>query len=133
MNEVDTKHRERKEKREREKKNCTKIAEHAKIAEQAGACCLIVSDPSQQGISRMPNLFLIKEIKRVVSIPLMVRARVGHFFEAQFLEAIGVDYIDERRISSIALANEDNFIPLLLLHLWTISIPLLLLQMRTIS
>nr|POE82384.1 pyridoxal 5'-phosphate synthase-like subunit pdx1.2 [Quercus suber] len=81
----------------------------------------------------MPNLSLIKEIKRVVSIPLMVRARVGHFFEAQFLEAIGVDYIDERTISSIALANEDNFIPLLLLQLRTISIPLLLLQMRTIS
>nr|POE84648.1 pyridoxal 5'-phosphate synthase-like subunit pdx1.2 [Quercus suber] len=56
----------------------------------------------------MPNLFLIKEIKRVVSIPLMVRARVGHFFEAQFLEAIGVDYIDESE--AIALVDEDKFI-----------------------
>ncbi|KAM3699794.1 pyridoxal 5'-phosphate synthase-like subunit PDX1.2 [Castanea sativa] len=83
-------------------------AEHAKIAEQAGACCLIVSDPSQQGISRMPDPSLIKEIKRVVSIPIMVRARVGHFVEAQILEAIGVDYIDESE--AIALADEDNFI-----------------------
>ena len=71
--------RERKEKRERKKKNRTKIAE------QAGACCLIVSNPSQRGISRMPDPSLIKEIKRVVSIPIMVRARVGHFVEAQIL------------------------------------------------
>ena len=100
--------RERKEKRERKKKNRTKIVEYAKIAEQAGACCLIVSDPSQRGISRMPDLSLIKEIKCVVLIPIMVRARVGHFIEAQILEAIGVNYMDESE--AIALTNEDNFI-----------------------
>nr|XP_023918483.1 pyridoxal 5'-phosphate synthase-like subunit PDX1.2 [Quercus suber] len=94
--------------RERKKKNRTKIAEHAKIAEQASACCLIVSDPSQRVISRMPDPSLIKEIKRVVSIPIMVRARVGHVVEAQILEAIGVDNIDESE--AIALADEDNFI-----------------------
>ena len=51
---------------------------------------------------------LIKEMKRIVSIPIMVSARVGHFVEAQILEAIRVDYIDESK--AIALADEDNFI-----------------------
>ena len=56
----------------------------------------------------MPDPSLIKEIKCVVSIPIMVRARVGHFVEAQILEAIGIDYIDESE--AIALADKDNFI-----------------------
>ena len=56
----------------------------------------------------MPDPSLIKEIECVVSIPIMVRTRVGHFVEAQILEAIGVDYIDESE--AIALADEDNFI-----------------------
>ncbi|XP_075651945.1 pyridoxal 5'-phosphate synthase-like subunit PDX1.2 [Castanea sativa] len=77
-------------------------------AEQAGACCLIASNPFQQGISHMPNPSLIKEIKCIALIPKMVSARVGHFVEAQILEAIGVDYIDESEV--IALADEDNFI-----------------------
>ena len=51
---------------------------------------------------------LIKEMKRIVSIPIMVSARVDHFVEAQILEAIGVDYIDKSE--AIALADEDNFI-----------------------
>ena len=83
-------------------------AEQAKIAEQAGACCLIVSDPSQQGISCTPDPSLIEEIKCIVSIPIMVSARLGHFVEAQILEAIGIDYIANSE--AIALADENNFI-----------------------
>ena len=56
----------------------------------------------------MPDPSLIKEMKGIVSIPIMVNTCVGHFVEAQILEAIGVDYIDESE--AIALANEDNFI-----------------------
>ncbi|KAA8541806.1 hypothetical protein F0562_022958 [Nyssa sinensis] len=83
-------------------------AGQAKIAESAGACCVIVSEPFQGGISRMPDPSLIKEIKRAVSIPVMVKARVGHFVEAQILEAVGVDYIDESEL--LAVADEDNYI-----------------------
>ncbi|XP_047327513.1 pyridoxal 5'-phosphate synthase-like subunit PDX1.2 [Impatiens glandulifera] len=83
--------------------------EQAKIAESAGSCCIVVSDPSTGGgISRMPDPTLIKEIKRSVSIPIMSNCRVGHFVEAQILEAVGVDYIDENEI--LAFADEDNFI-----------------------
>jgi pyridoxal 5'-phosphate synthase pdxS subunit len=83
--------------------------QQAKIAEEAGACSIMVSEPGlRQGIRRMPDPSLIKEIKRAVSIPLIARARVGHFVEAQILEAIGVDYIDESEL--LALADEDNFI-----------------------
>lgn len=83
--------------------------EQAKIAESAGACCIIISEPSQHGgISRMPDPSLIKEIKRAVSIPVMAKARVGHFVEAQILESVGVDYIDESE--HLAVADEDNFI-----------------------
>ncbi|KAK9281719.1 hypothetical protein L1049_004860 [Liquidambar formosana] len=82
--------------------------EQAKLAESAGACSIIVSEPLHRGISRMPDPSLIKEIKRVVSIPVMARARVGHFVEAQILEAVGVDYIDESEV--LAVADEDNYI-----------------------
>ena len=56
----------------------------------------------------MPDPSFIKEMKRIVSIPIIVSAHVGHFVEAQILEAIGVDYIDKSE--AIALADEDNFI-----------------------
>ncbi|CAI9773613.1 unnamed protein product [Fraxinus pennsylvanica] len=82
--------------------------EQAKIAESAGACCVIVSDPPREGISRMPDPGLIKEIKQSISIPLMAKARVGHFVEAQILESVGVDYIDESEV--LAIADEDHFI-----------------------
>ncbi|KDP37227.1 hypothetical protein JCGZ_06283 [Jatropha curcas] len=82
--------------------------QQAKIAEQAGACSIMLAEPMRQGIKRMPDPSLIKEIKRAVSIPVIARARVGHFVEAQILEAIGVDYIDESEL--LALADEDNFI-----------------------
>ncbi|KVH92969.1 pyridoxal 5'-phosphate synthase-like subunit PDX1.2 [Cynara cardunculus var. scolymus] len=84
--------------------------DEAKIAESAGACCVIVSEPSQSGsgISRMLDPAVIKEIQQSVAVPVMAKARVGHFVEAQILEAIGVDYIDENEV--IAVADEDNFI-----------------------
>ncbi|CAI9281225.1 unnamed protein product [Lactuca saligna] len=82
----------------------------AKIAESAGACCVIVSEPSTptSGISRMLDPAVIKEIQESVPIPVMAKSRVGHFVEAQVLEAIGVDYIDENEL--LAAADEDNFI-----------------------
>ncbi|EEF46478.1 pyridoxal 5'-phosphate synthase-like subunit PDX1.2 [Ricinus communis] len=83
--------------------------QQAKLAEEAGACSVMVTElPIRQGIQRMPDPSLIKEIKRAVSIPVITRARVGHFVEAQILEAINVDYIDESEL--LALADEDNFI-----------------------
>ncbi|CAL5327757.1 unnamed protein product [Camellia sinensis] len=83
-------------------------SDQAKIAESAGACCVIVSEPFNGGISRMPDPSLVKEIKRSVSIPVMAKSRVGHFVESQILEAIGVDYVDESEL--LAIADEDNFI-----------------------
>ncbi|WCJ40746.1 Pyridoxal 5'-phosphate synthase subunit PdxS [Euphorbia peplus] len=81
----------------------------AKIAESAGACSVTVTEPPiSSGIRRMPDPSLIKSIKTHVSIPVMVQSRVGHFVEAQILESIGVDYIDESEI--LALADEENFI-----------------------
>ena len=83
--------------------------EQAKLAEDAGACSVIVSEPvDRRGISRMADPSLVKEIKRAVSIPVMARSRVGHFVEAQILEAIGVDYIDESE--ALAMADDENFI-----------------------
>ncbi|GLU22206.1 hypothetical protein SLE2022_382980 [Rubroshorea leprosula] len=83
-------------------------SEQAKIAEEVGACSILVSERTRGGIQRMPDPALIKEIKQSVSIPVIARARVGHFVEAQILERIGVDYIDESEV--LAIADEDNFI-----------------------
>lgn len=82
--------------------------DQAKIAEEAGACSIVVSERSRGGILRMPDPALIKGIKQCVSIPVVGRARVGHFVEAQILERIGVDYIDESEV--LAIADEDHFI-----------------------
>ncbi|CAL0335306.1 unnamed protein product [Lupinus luteus] len=82
--------------------------QQAKIAEEAGARAIIVSDPRHEGISRMPDPSLVKDIKRVVSVPVVARARVGHFVEAQILETIGVDYIDESE--ELGVADHRNFI-----------------------
>lgn len=77
--------------------------EQAQIAEQAGACAVVVSD------SRMPDPSLVKTIKRVVStVPVMAKARVGHFVEAQILEAIGIEYIDESEV--LAHADDQHYI-----------------------
>ncbi|GMI91832.1 pyridoxine biosynthesis 1.2, ARABIDOPSIS THALIANA PYRIDOXINE BIOSYNTHESIS 1.2 [Hibiscus trionum] len=78
------------------------------LAEEAGACCLVITESNRRGISRMPDPSIVKQIKRAVSIPVMARSRVGHFVEAQILERVGVDYIDESE--ALAIADEENFI-----------------------
>lgn len=82
--------------------------EQAKLAEDAGACAAIVVEGVESGISRMVDPSTIKEIKRSVSIPVIARSRIGHFVEAQILEAISVDYIDESE--SLPAADEEHFI-----------------------
>ncbi|HJM75658.1 MAG TPA: pyridoxal 5'-phosphate synthase lyase subunit PdxS [Dehalococcoidia bacterium] len=78
--------------------------EHAKIAEEAGACSVMALErvPSDiradGGVARMSNVAMIEEIMDAVSIPVMAKARIGHFVEAQILEAAGVDYIDESEV-----------------------------------
>ncbi|KAF6176333.1 hypothetical protein GIB67_011122 [Kingdonia uniflora] len=76
----------------------------AKLAQQAGASAIVVTDPQTHGggVTRMPDPSVVKEIKRGVSIPVMAKARVGHFVEAQILEAVGVDYVDESEVMSLA-------------------------------
>lgn len=82
--------------------------EQAKIAEDAGACCVLLSEPIHEGITRMPDPLLFKEIRGVVSIPVIVKVRVGHFVEAQILDSVGVKHIDESDAASVA--DEENFI-----------------------
>ncbi len=79
-------------------------ADHARIAEEAGAAAVMALErvPSDiradGGVARMSHVALIEEICRSVTIPVMAKARIGHFVEAQILEAIGVDYIDESEV-----------------------------------
>jgi pyridoxal 5'-phosphate synthase pdxS subunit len=79
-------------------------ADQAKIAEDAGAVAVMALERipadirAQGGVARMSNPKLIKEIQQVVSIPVMAKCRIGHFAEAQILEAIGVDFIDESEV-----------------------------------
>ncbi len=60
------------------------------------------------GVARMASIKIIKEIMDVVTIPVMAKARIGHFAEAQVLEAVGVDYIDESEV--LTPADEENHI-----------------------
>ena len=82
--------------------------EQAKIAEAAGAVAVMVLEriPADirvaGGVSRMSDPAMIKEIMDAVSIPVMAKCRIGHFVEAQILEAIGIDYIDESEVLSPA-------------------------------
>ncbi|CAI8600915.1 unnamed protein product [Vicia faba] len=83
----------------------------AKIAEEAGACAVTILDPIPAGkltISRMPDPSLIKSIKNSLSVPVIAAARIGHFVEAQILQAIGVDYIDETEL--LTPADDENHI-----------------------
>jgi pyridoxal 5'-phosphate synthase pdxS subunit len=79
-------------------------AEQAKIAEDAGAASVMALErvPSDirrdGGVARMSPVRKIQEIQRAVSIPVMAKCRIGHFVEAQILEALGVDYIDESEV-----------------------------------
>lgn len=78
--------------------------EHAKIAEDAGACAVMALERvpadirTTGGVARMSDPGMIQRIMEAVSIPVMAKARIGHFVEAQILEAIGVDYIDESEV-----------------------------------
>ncbi|RMI19157.1 MAG: pyridoxal 5'-phosphate synthase lyase subunit PdxS [Calditrichaeota bacterium] len=79
-------------------------AEQAKIAEDAGAVAVMALERipadirAQGGVARMSDPKLIKEIQKAVSIPVMAKCRIGHFAEAQILEALGVDFIDESEV-----------------------------------
>ena len=82
--------------------------EQAKIAEEAGACAVMALERipadirAAGGVSRMSDPQMIRGIQEAVSIPVMAKCRIGHFVEAQLLEAIEIDYIDESEVSSPA-------------------------------
>ena len=82
--------------------------EQAKIAEEAGACAVMALERipadirAAGGVARMSDPAMIKEIQEAVSIPVMAKCRIGHFAEAQILEAIEIDYIDESEVLSPA-------------------------------
>ena len=88
--------------------------EHAKIAEDAGACAVMALERvpadirAQGGVARMSDPDLILRIMDTVTIPVMAKCRIGHFVEAQILEAIGIDYIDESEV--LTPADEQNHI-----------------------
>lgn len=83
-------------------------AEQAKIAEAAGACAVMALERipadirAAGGVSRMSDPKMIQEIQAAVSIPVMAKVRIGHFVEAQILEALEIDYIDESEVLSPA-------------------------------
>jgi len=89
-------------------------AEQAKIAEEAGACAVMALERvpadirAYGGVARMSDPKIIKEIKNSVTIPVMAKVRIGHFVEAQILEHIGIDYIDESEV--LTPADEENHI-----------------------
>ncbi len=89
--------------------------EHAKIAEDAGACAVMALERvpadirARGGVARMSDPTVIEAIMKAVSIPVMAKCRIGHFVEAQVLEALGVDYIDE---SEVLTPADENF------HVW---------------
>ncbi|WP_304270706.1 pyridoxal 5'-phosphate synthase lyase subunit PdxS [Phascolarctobacterium succinatutens] len=82
--------------------------EQARIAEAAGACAVMAMEKipadirAAGGVARMSDPKLIKEIQNAVSIPVMAKVRIGHFVEAQILEALEIDYIDESEVLSPA-------------------------------
>lgn len=96
--------------------------EHAKIAEEAGACAVMALERvpadirAHGGVARMSDPGLILDIMSSVSIPVMAKCRIGHFVEAQILEAIGVDYIDESEV--LTPADEQHHI-----NKWEFKVP----------
>jgi len=88
--------------------------EHAKIAEDAGACAVMALERvpadirAHGGVARMSDPEIILRIMDAVTIPVMAKCRIGHFVEAQVLEAIGVDYIDESEV--LTPADEQNHV-----------------------
>lgn len=90
-------------------------AEHARIAEEAGACAVMALErvPADirrdGGVARMSDPTVIEAIVNAVTIPVMAKCRIGHFVEAQILQSLGVDYIDESEV--LTPADENN-------HVW---------------
>jgi pyridoxal 5'-phosphate synthase pdxS subunit len=90
-------------------------AEQAKIAEEAGACAVMALERvpadirAAGGVARMADPTIIEAIMEAVSIPVMAKCRIGHFVEAQVLESLGVDYIDESEV--LTPADESH-------HIW---------------
>ena len=90
-------------------------AEHAKIAEDAGACAVMALERvpsdirSDGGVARMSDPEMVLSIMEAVSIPVMAKCRIGHFAEARILEAVGIDYIDESEV--LTPADESH-------HVW---------------
>ena len=88
--------------------------EHARIAEDAGAVAVMALERvpadirAQGGVARMSDPGMIQKIMEAVSVPVMAKARIGHFVEAQILEAIGVDYVDESEV--LTPADEEHHI-----------------------
>jgi pyridoxal 5'-phosphate synthase pdxS subunit len=88
--------------------------EQAKIAEDAGACAVMALERvpadirAAGGVARMADATVIERIKQAVTIPVMAKCRIGHFVEAQILEALGVDYIDESEV--LTPADEEHHI-----------------------
>ena len=89
-------------------------AEHARIAEEAGAVAVMALERvpadirAQGGVARMSDPKLIHEIMEAMTIPVMAKCRIGHFVEAQVLEALGVDYIDESEV--LTPADEEHHV-----------------------
>src|SRR5919201_658761 len=87
-------------------------AEHAKIAEEAGACAVMALERvpadirKEGGVARMSDPGLITAIIDAVTIPVMAKCRIGHFVEAQILQSLGVDYIDESEV--LTPADEEH-------------------------
>ncbi len=97
-------------------------AEQAKIAEDAGACAVMALERvpadirKEGGVARMADATKVEEIQQAVSIPVMAKARIGHFVEAQILQALGVDYIDESEV--LTPADEEHHI-----DKWAFTVP----------
>ena len=97
-------------------------AEQARIAEDAGAVAVMALERvpadirAQGGVARMSDPSMIEEIKKAVSIPVMAKARIGHFAEAQVLQELGVDYIDESEV--LTPADYENHI-----DKWNFTVP----------
>jgi pyridoxal 5'-phosphate synthase pdxS subunit len=88
--------------------------EHARIAEEAGACAVMALERvpadirAHGGVARMSDPEIVLKIMQAVSIPVMAKCRIGHFVEAQVLESLGVDYIDESEV--LTPADEEHHV-----------------------
>ncbi len=89
-------------------------AKHARIAERAGAVAVMALERvpadirADGGVARMSDPLMIREIQRAVTIPVMAKCRIGHFAEAQVLQSLGVDFIDESEV--LTPADEENHV-----------------------